>query len=290
MSPQDETIGTLIDWGTGELREAGIEFPGREARLLLAHLLRLDTGSMLLRDRSRPLQTLEITGFRSSVGRRSNREPLAYITGKQGFWTLDFMVSDVTLIPRADSETLIESLLASRPDRSAVERMLDLGTGTGCLLLAALSEYPNAWGVGIDVSPRACDLALANAIASGLDARCAFLCGRWTDALAAEVRGFDVILSNPPYIPADDIAALMPEVRHFEPASALDGGKDGLAAYRIIVSRLPALLAAGGVAILELGTGQLDAVESIAKAAGLAVASVRTDLGGTARAIALENP
>jgi release factor glutamine methyltransferase len=199
-------------------------------------------------------------------------------------------VSDATLVPRADSETLIECLLALRPDRDAALRSLDLGTGTGCLLLAALSEYPRAWGVGIDLSPQACDLAAANAGANGLAARSAFLCGSWTDALSPGTARFDLVLSNPPYIPSADIAGLMPEVARFEPRRALDGGRDGLDAYRIILSRLPTLLAPDGIAILELGAGQLDPVRAIVDEEKLAFISARADLGGVARAVALRLP
>ena len=287
MNPRDESIGGLLGWAEDRLRAAGIEAPRREAVLLLAHGLGVDAGSMRLRDRGGPVGAGDGARFRDLVVRRAGRVPLAHITGTRGFWTLDLAVSDATLIPRPDSEALIDGLLALRPDREAPLRMLDLGTGTGCLLLAALSEYPRAWGVGVDLSPGACGLAAANAAASRLDGRSAFLCSRWGAALAAGSRRFDLVLSNPPYVRTGAIAALMPEVARFEPVLALDGGADGLDAYRSILPEVADLLASDGLAILELGIGQLDEVRDIAAAAGLVFVSARTDLGGVARAIAL---
>ena len=161
--------------------------------------------------------------------------------------------------------------------------MLDLGTGTGCLLLAALHEFPAAFGIGIDLVPAAAHLAARNAAALGLADRAAFLVADWAAPLAGQ---FDLILSNPPYIPTPDLAGLMPEVVGHEPSSALDGGADGLTAYRRIIARLPALLAPGGVAVLELGIGQADDVAALAVAAGLS-ADVRDDLAGIPRALIL---
>ncbi len=291
MRRQDESarasIGELISWGERCLGDAGLQWPRREARLLLGYALGVDAASMRLRDRRAPVEPSAGDAFRAAVRRRAAREPLARITGRQGFWTLELAVSGATLIPRADSEALIESLLALRPDRRLPLRMLDLGTGTGCLLLAALSEYPRAWGVGVDREASACRLAASNAAAAGLRSRSALLCGCWSDALSAEGGGFDLVLSNPPYIRTRDISGLMPEVSRFEPRPALDGGADGLDAYRAILSRLAGLLAADGVAIIELGAGQLEAVRTIAGAAGLATVSLRADLAGVPRALAL---
>ncbi len=271
------TIAEHLATATAAL--AGLDNPRREARLLLAHATGLDPAA-LLRDRDR---VVDAPGFDALVARRAAREPLALITGHQGFWTLDLAVSADTLIPRADSETLIEAALAAFPDRSAVRRVLDLGTGTGCLLLAALTEFPGAWGVGVDLSPAAAALARRNAQATGLAARCAVLAGDWASALGGA--RFDLVLSNPPYIAAAEIAGLMPEVARHEPRRALDGGADGLDAYRRILGALPDLLAPGGIAILELGAGQEADVAALAQAAGLAPEPARPDLGGVARAL-----
>jgi len=260
------------------LRAAGFDNPAFEARLLVAHALGVSHSDVIGLDREPDPATLA-----ALLARRLAHEPMALILGHQGFWTLEFEVSPATLIPRADSETLIE---AARAACAAPARILDLGTGTGCLLLAALSEYPDAWGLGIDRVPEAAALAARNARRNGLGARAAFVAGSWTDAIAAQ---FDLVLSNPPYIPSADIPALMPEVAAHEPASALDGGADGLDAYRTIIARLPALLALGGVAILELGIGQGDDVAAMAMSAGFPRPDLRHDLGGIARAIILKN-
>ena len=248
------------------LRAAGIENPGLEARLLVAH-----AGA-------------DPAALDRLVARRAAHEPMAFILGRQGFWTLDLEVSPATLIPRADSETLIEAALAAFPDRHAVRTILDLGTGTGCLLLAALAEFPAAWGVGIDLAPDAAALAARNAGACGLAARSCFLAGDWAACVAGR---FDLVLANPPYIETTAIAALMPEVATHEPARALDGGPDGLAAYRALIPDLPRLLAPGGVAVLELGAGQQRPVAHLAMDAGFSEPSVRHDLGGIARALVL---
>jgi release factor glutamine methyltransferase len=248
------------------LRAAGIDSPRREARWLWEHAAG------------------DPDVFRALIARRAAREPLAFLTGSQTFWTLDLEVSPATLIPRADSETLITAAIAARPDRAAVRHMLDLGTGTGCLLLAALTEFPAAFGVGVDRVPAAAALAARNAAATGLGARCAMVCADW----AAPLRGrFDLVLSNPPYIESETIAGLMPEVARYEPRSALDGGADGLDAYRALLKMLPDLLGRSGVAVLELGAGQAVAVAGLARAAGFQEAALHADPGGIARAAVL---
>ena len=278
-----ETVGKLLCQGAAVLRAAGIEDARAEARLLLGHVLGLDAAGLLAR-RHEPV---EAAPFHAVLARRAAREPLAYITGRQGFWTLDLAVSPATLIPRADSESLVEAALAALPDRQAALRVLDLGTGTGCLLLAILAECPQAFGVGVDLAPEAAGLGRDNARATGLGARAAFLAGDWAGALAGR---FDLVLSNPPYIESGDISALMPEVAAHEPARALDGGADGLAAYRLLAAQLPALLVPGGIAVLELGQGQRAAVSALMAASGLAVLGCRADLNGVDRALVVKKP
>lgn len=237
----------------------------------------------------------DAASFQALVARREAREPLAFLLGSQEFRSLELEVSPATLIPRFDSETLIAAALAARPDRSSVRRILDLGTGTGCLLLAALAEFPQAFGVGVDVVPEAAALAARNAAANGLAARCAFVCGDWAATLAGR---FDLVLCNPPYIATSAIAGLIPEVACHEPASALDGGEDGLDAYRAVLLALPRLLGVGpasgpdpaGLAILELGIGQADAVADLAHAIGFRIAALHHDSGGVARAAVLYPP
>ena len=259
------------------LAQAGVAEPRREARLLASHLLGVSPATLLAADTK-----LDAAAFDALVARRAAREPLAYITGKQGFWTLTLDVSPDTLIPRADSETLIEAALAALPDRPQVRRVLDLGTGTGCLLLAALSEYPDAFGVGTDLSAEAAGLARRNAAAAGLASRATFLAGDWAAALSAS---FDLILANPPYIESPAITGLMPEVGRHEPRRALDGGPDGLQAYAALMPQLARRLAPGGVGVLELGAGQEQAVVGLAVRAGLSHVTTRPDLAGIARAM-----
>nr|WP_211187679.1 peptide chain release factor N(5)-glutamine methyltransferase [Neoroseomonas marina] len=265
------------------LRAAGIEAPRLEARRLLAHAMGCREED-LLRDPRAAVPGGAAAAFGEALRRRAAHEPVAHILGRQGFWTLDLEVSGDTLIPRADSEAIVEAALAAFPRVDAIRRVLDLGTGTGALLLAVLAEAPGAWGVGVDLSPAAAGLAARNAAANGLGGRAAFLAGDWDSALAGR---FDLVLSNPPYIASDEIAGLMPEVARHEPRLALDGGPDGFDAYRRIAARLPALLAPGGRAVLELGIGQRSAVEAIAAAEGLRSLGAREDLGGVERALVL---
>ena len=270
------TIREALRHGAALLEAAGIDNPRLDARLLLGHATGLSREALLLE----PLRGIDPAPYRALLTRRAAREPLALILGRQEFWSLDFEVSPATLIPRADSETLIEAALAALPNRSRVRMILDLGTGTGCLLLAALTEFPLAWGLGVDRSVAAAALTSRNARTLGLAARAAVVCGDWSNALSAR---FDLVLTNPPYIPSADIAGLMPEVARHEPSSALDGGVDGLYAYRRILTALPGLLAPGGVAVLELGAGQADVVAALWGGE----VEFRADLAGVHRAIVL---
>lgn len=277
------TIGFFLCQAGQRLRGAAIEAPRLEARRLLAHVLGTSEEA-LLRDPRAAVPADKAAHFAALLARRVVHEPFAYLTGRVGFWTLDLEVSPATLIPRADSESLIEAALEACPDKGAALRVLDLGTGTGALLLAVLSELPSASGVGIDLKPEAAALAARNAARLGLAGRACFLAGDWAAALTGR---FDLVLCNPPYIECAAIAGLMPEVARHEPASALDGGADGLAAYRHIIADLPRLLAPRGVAVLELGQGQQAAVEALARAAGLTPEACRADLGGVPRALVL---
>ncbi|MDE2239144.1 MAG: peptide chain release factor N(5)-glutamine methyltransferase [Rhodospirillales bacterium] len=271
MIPTAQALAEITD----RLKLAGIEHPRREARLLLAVALGTNAAGLLARVEVDPHIYAE------ALSRRAAREPLAYITGHKEFWGLDFLTSPATLIPRPDTETLVEAVLESGHKPRSI---LDLGTGTGCLLLACLHEHKAAFGVGVDLNPEAARLARHNAQRLGLSNRAAFLAGSWASALSHQ---FDVILSNPPYIESADIAGLMPEVASYEPATALDGGTDGLAAYKAIIEDLPRILAPGGLAVLELGAGQAKLVSELACEAGFSYA-LRRDLSGIERAITLK--
>lgn len=260
----------------GMLAAAGVENPAREARLILAHAIGCDQAGLLTRD-----EVPEDAGLVLAT-RRAFREPLAHITGKREFWSLNLAVSPDTLIPRPDSETLIEAAISRRPDRAA-RRILDLGTGTGALLLAILTEFPKAFGIGLDLAPAAAALARANAHTLGLASRAAFFAGDWAAALEGR---FDIVLANPPYIPHAEIAALEPEVAACEPQMALDGGADGFDAYRALIADLPRLLAPGGIAVFEAGIGQAEGIMRLADAQGLDAAS-HADLAGVPRAIVM---
>lgn len=269
------TVGDTLRAATAALTEAGIDDAALESRWLMAYALGQPTNAPLDRKAAPPAR------FEALLARRLAREPLAFIIGQQGFWTLDLEVSPATLIPRADSEALVEAALeyAKQPGR-----ILDLGTGTGCLLLACLAEFPQAFGVGVDLNPDAAALAARNAVANTLGDRAAFFAGSWAGAVKGR---FDLVLSNPPYIVADEIPGLMPEVSQHEPARALDGGADGLDAYRAICAALPDLLAPGGVAIFELGAGQEGDVVAIAQQNRLTRVACKADLGGIPRALVL---
>ncbi len=244
-----------------------------DAELLLAHALGIERNALLL-DLTRPAPD----GFWPLVERRAAQEPVAYITGVRGFWTLDLMVGPGALVPRADSETLITAALAHFGDRPPAT-LLDLGTGPGTLLLALLDEWPGARGLGVDRSAEALGYAVANASACGMADRARFVRGDWASALSGP---FDCIVTNPPYIgTAEPLSA---EVRDYEPGAALFAGPDGLADYRRLAPELRRLLAPGGAAVVEIGHEQADAVTSLLEAQGFAV-TLHRDLGGRPRAL-----
>lgn len=250
--------------------------PRLDAELLLAHALGIERGDLLLD----PERFTVPEVFASLVARRLNHEPVAYIVGYRDFWTVRIGVGPGVLIPRADSETLLEVAVAQCP---SPRRILDLGTGPGTLLLAALAEWPDATGLGVDASQTALDYARRNAAALGCDDRAQLRLGNWGAGLDEL---FDLILCNPPYIGTDEL--LMPDVAEHEPDDALFAGADGLDDYRRIVPDLPRLLAPGGAAILEIGWTQRACVTALGEAAGLTVTAHR-DLGGRDRALLMRS-
>lgn len=220
----------------------------------------------------------------AALERRAAGESLARILGRREFWSLEFGLNAATLEPRPDSETLVAALLALLRPAEAPWRLLDLGTGSGCLLLALLSERPAAWGLGIDRAPAAAGQAAANAARLGLGARAAFLAADWAAALAGE-GSFDAVLSNPPYVTSAACARLPAAVRRNDPRLALDGGADGLAAYRAILPQARRLLRPGGWVALEIGSDQVETVGALLDAAGFAERRLERDLAGRGRVL-----
>lgn len=249
-----------------------------DAELLMAHALGVSRSDMLLKHRADPVPE----GFATLVDRRAAFEPVAHILGHQEFYGLDLLVTKDTLIPRGDSETLIKAALEIAP---SARRLLDLGTGTGALLLAALHDRPQAKGLGIDASIAALAVARSNSERLGLQDRAAFHHASWREAgWQAPLGRFDLILCNPPYV--EDHVPLDPDVRDYEPAAALFAGPEGLDDYRILIPQLRGLMAENALAVLEIGHQQADTVGAIAAAEGFAV-SLRHDLAGRPRALIL---
>jgi release factor glutamine methyltransferase len=277
-TPRDAIAATVP-----RLAAAGIEDARRDAELLLCLALDCDRAHLI----GYPDSAIDVARqecFERLVLRRLAREPMSQIIGVREFWSLDFLVTTATLTPRPESEAMIEAVLADVPDRDAGLRLLDLGTGTGCLLLALLAELPAATGVGVDVCEAALSVARANGERLGLGDRAVFVHGDWAADLDDR---FDIVVCNPPYIEAADLANLDPEVAHWEPRLALDGGDDGLHAYRRIVPDLARLLVVDGIAVLEHGPGQADAIELLAVANGLIPSGRHRDLAGRDRCVIL---
>jgi release factor glutamine methyltransferase len=256
-----------------------------DAEVLMAHALGTSRSDLLLRHMGGKAPA----GFAPLVARRSRHEPVAYITGTQEFYGLPFRVTPDVLIPRGDSEVLVERALAQSGDgRLAARRVLDCGTGSGALLLACLAHLPTATGLGIDRSAAALAVASANAETLGLADRVQMMLADWTrPGWSDALHRFDLILANPPYV--EDGAQLAPSVRDFEPGGALYAGVEGLDDYRLLIPQLPSLLTPGGVALVEIGAAQAQAVSTIAAASGFSHA-VHHDLGGRARVVELTLP
>lgn len=281
------TIKGAIREAAHRLQAAGVEDARRDATLLLGHVRGRDRAA-LLADAFETLDAEERSIFQNLIERRARREPLAQIVGRKEFWSLDLHITADVLCPRPDSECLIEAardLIGRRQDERNVESILDLGTGSGCLLLALLSEWPAAQGIGVDLSRPALAIARSNAESLGFAERTTWVCANWGDALRG---GFDLIVSNPPYIREGDATDLAPEIRVFEPELALFGGPDGLDAYRSLAGELGRLLAPDGLACLEIGFDQASSVEALLKEAGLNVIGCRQDLAGRDRCLIVE--
>lgn len=272
---------TLFNAIKQDLRAAGIKTPDLEARLIFKEYTDLTdadliSGEVVLNPDQEKL-------IKAVVVRRIAGEPLSRIFGHREFWGLNFILSTATLDPRPDSETLIEAALEWRKTYlSKSIRILDLGTGTGCLLLTLLHEWKDASGIGVDRSLQACQTARLNAHALGLSDRCSFINGSWLDSIRGH---FDLILSNPPYIPSQVVPNLSPEVRNHDPILALDGGQDGLTPYKILFPALKNHLETDGRAFFEIGVGQLPDIERLARDSHATLSRAYPDLGGIPRVV-----
>ena len=278
--------GDLVLELTNRLRAAGVSSPHLDARLLVCHALGIER-SALFSHPERILAPAERAAIDQLAQRRLGREPMSHVLGRREFWSLDFRVTADTLDPRPDTETVVEAALDYTRDRTRPWRVLDFGTGSGCILLSLLTELPQATGVGVDIGAATLAVAADNARRLGLADRVRFVQGDW----GAGVDGsFDLIVSNPPYIPDGDIAGLEAEVARFEPRRALAGGPDGLDCYRVLAPQIARLLVPGGEAALEVGLGQDPMVAALLEQAGLALRGVRRDLAGIARVVVAGKP
>lgn len=275
------TVAALLGDAEVALADAGVDNARAEARLLLAHVLAFTTAQVFSRS-DLEIDNEKQAAYSGVVARRCEGAPLAHITGMREFWSLGFQVTPATLIPRPDTETLVELALDVFKDRAQPKSVLDLGTGSGCILLTLLTCFPAATGTGIDISADACNVARANARALGLEERTVIDEASWTDGIAGT---YDLIVSNPPYIPSSDIAGLSRDVREYEPLRALDGGADGLDAYRALFSVVEQVMTSDTVLIVEIGIGQAVDVKAIGEQAGLGVGATRHDLAGIERAL-----
>ncbi|KAF0115871.1 MAG: hemK [Rhodospirillaceae bacterium] len=278
MNDSVATISVLLSRATACLAAAGVETPRLDARLLLAHVLGVTPHDLVLREN--PLPSAEQRAFEALIARRAVREPVSRILGRRGFWSLDLCLDAETFDPRSDTETVVEAVLERTLDRQAPYTVLDLGTGSGCLLLALLAELPWARGLGVDIEAKTLAVAHANALAAGLAARAVFRVGNWGEGLQER---FDIIVANPPYIAEADLDSLAPEVARFDPRRALAGGRDGFDAYRTLAPHLYRVLRPGGVAALEIGQGQAKEVERLMICGGMAFLGARADLSGVVR-------
>lgn len=276
-----ETLVSLWTDVRKRLEAAGVDSPVLDARLLLeagAGVSRLE----IVTDPRRELSDAQVEAVNALTQRREAREPVSHIIGRKHFWTLDLAVNADVLTPRPETEFVVEAGLQATLPADAPHRILDLGAGSGAIILALLRERPNATGVAIDVSPQALAIVQENAEQLGVANRLDIRQNDWADGLDER---FDLIVSNPPYIRSGDIDALAPEVSRFEPRVALDGGEDGLVAYRIIIAALPRLLKPGAAFALEVGLGQAESVKALAEEAGLMTAEPVRDLSGIPRVV-----
>jgi release factor glutamine methyltransferase len=278
------TVGTALQAAVGRLYAAGIDTARLDARLLLGDVLQLEAADLVAHP-ERPLAAPESERFRDLIERRCRHQPVSQLLARREFWGLTFRITADTLIPRPETEIIVQQALAGIADRGQPLRLLDLGTGTGCLLLTLLHELPQATGLAIDRSPGALAVARANAEALELAERAEFRLGNWTEGLT---ESFDLIVSNPPYITTPEMEQLAPEVARHEPHLALHGGWDGLDCYRAIARGLEGRLRPAGRLLLEIGAAQSDSVAAVFADAGFTCTARHDDLAGLPRCLVLQ--
>lgn len=278
------TIGSLLQDGTNRLVSAGLENPLLDAQLLLGFLLHRDRASLIL-SKDQPVEEPLVAQYHDLIKRRMEREPLAYITGKKAFWKDEFWVTKDTLCPRPDTETLIEAILHLRKEKSQPTKILDLGTGSGCILLSLLREYPQATGFGVDKHLATCQVAKLNAHQLGLAHRAFFSVQYWSRGIKGP---FDIIVSNPPYLNEQEAFSLEPEVSVYEPKRALYSQDRGLQSYRELAPELARCLEKEGIAVLEIGQGQETEVIDIMAMCGLTCIEQRKDIAGIIRSLSFK--
>ncbi|RCK21867.1 modification methylase HemK [Thalassospira profundimaris] len=280
------TLGTLMAEGVAALNEAGIENARMDVRILLARAAGVDGGRISAWPEDEVAADKEAL-FRDMIARRSGHEPVGRILGERDFWRHTFKLAPETLEPRPDSETLVEWAIDFVEDNDA-PRIVDFGTGTGCLLLSTIGDLPGSSGIGLDISEGAVACARENARALDLDGQVEFRVSDWDSALDDRERadGFDLVISNPPYITRDEMETLSPEVQKFDPRIALTDEGDGLAAYRVLSQVAFDLAKPGGFVIFEIGRGQEKDVGQLLVEAGFVGVEYREDLGGIVRCVA----
>ncbi|MBF0286027.1 MAG: peptide chain release factor N(5)-glutamine methyltransferase [Magnetococcales bacterium] len=285
MEPERWTIRKLLQWCGPWLAKQGVESPRLDGELLLAHALKLRRLDLFL-DPERPLSGEELTGFKALIRRRAMREPTAYLLGRKGFWTLELEVGPGVLIPRPETERLVETALRRAPEKEAAYRVVEIGVGSGAVLFSLLQERPQATGLGVDLSPEALAWAGRNAARLGLAERTTLLEGDLFAPLGEEaLPAFDAVVSNPPYVARGEWAELAPEIARWEPALALEGGEDGLDCYRRLIPQAWRWLKPGGALSLEIGAGQGDAVMGRMTAAGFRDVTLDRDYAGLPRVV-----
>ncbi len=272
------TLLKLLRWTRGFFQDKGIDNPRLDAELLIAEVLKLDRVGLYL-NYDRPLTAVELASIRPLVKRRGQREPLQYLLGHTEFWSLDFKVTPSVLIPRADTEILVEEALKKAEDRG---RLLDIGTGSGAIALSFASEKKDWQVVGLDISPAALEIAEANMHRHKLENQCRFVSG---DLRQLPEQTYDLVVSNPPYISVAEYRELMPEVKEYEPSQALLAGKDGLDCYRELIVQAPKILNSGGWLLVEIGHQQQAPVSALMQAAGLKEIYCRLDYADNSRVV-----